>query len=295
MLLRARARERVLSREQAVAEHSDLLGTHFDRLRHHGDPSPRRPCPRAHGLRFVPGPSDRLRDSGVLGPDPVGEVELLEHVAVARRREDDVERLDAVALVDRHHPQLEPGDRDLVLASQEMEPVGLEAEELVQLVELPLMECQVLLERRESRGDVSDLPVEAPDVVRDRVDLRAEDLLARTGFCDPLMEVREPLVDLLLPIGGTGSDGGYGSGICGGAGGSVSPGGGYGSGICGGAGGSSSPGGGYGSGMSGWVGGSIAMLNYLLARIRSVETSARGSSARSASAAWRRRGPTIAR
>src|SRR6266536_871770 len=91
-----------------------------------------------------------------------------------------------------------------------MEPVVLEAEELVKLVELPLMECQVLLERRESRGDVSDLPVEAPDVVRDRVDLSAEDLLARAGFCEPLMEVREPLVDLLLPIGGTGSERGRG-------------------------------------------------------------------------------------
>lgn len=88
-----------------------------------------------------------------------------------------------------------------------------------------------------------------------------------------------------LLYGASGSEGGYGSGISGGAGGSVSPGGGYGSGISGRAGGSSSPGGGYGSGMSGWVGGSIAMLSYLLARIRSAETCARGSSARSASAA----------
>ena len=73
----------------------------------------------------------------------------------------------------------------------------------------------------------------------------------------------------------SGGPGGYGSGICGGAGGVVSPGGGYGSGMSGGDGGSSSPGGGYGSGMSGCVGGSRLRMRLLSG----------GSSARSASAA----------
>ena len=50
---------------------------------------------------------------------------------------------------------------------EEVQPFGLEVEELVELVEAALMQREIALENVELLGDVPDLPFERADLGRD--------------------------------------------------------------------------------------------------------------------------------
>ena len=64
--------------------------------------------------------------------------------------------------------------RDVVLALEEVELLGLEAEEPEDAVQLLLLEPQVALERVELDGDAADLVLERADLGLDRPDLGAQ-------------------------------------------------------------------------------------------------------------------------
>src|SRR5205823_14345645 len=92
----------------------------------------------------------RARDLGgdlpVLLADPGHVLRLREGLLDRGRAEHHVERRDVSRLEDRDEALVQPVDGQLVLPLQELEPRGLETEELVQLAEALLAERQVLLE-----------------------------------------------------------------------------------------------------------------------------------------------------
>ena len=65
----------------------------------------------------------------------------------------------------------EVSESDVVLGAEERKPLALELVQLLDRVELALVERKVLLEDRETRGDVADLSLERLDSLGDRGDL----------------------------------------------------------------------------------------------------------------------------
>src|SRR6185437_9136245 len=78
-----------------------------------------------------------------------------------------------------------------VLPVEEIQPFGLEVEELVELVETALVEREIALENVELLRDVPDLPLERADLGRDPGNLGREPRFLRAGRCEPCLDVAE--------------------------------------------------------------------------------------------------------
>ena len=89
-----------------------------------------------------------------------------------------------------------------MLVLEEDELAGLQLVELVQAVELPLVECEHVLELVEPRGGGVDVVLERIDLVADDLDLRAEHALPLARRLDLFLECVDPAVDDLFLVGG---------------------------------------------------------------------------------------------
>ena len=74
---------------------------------------------------------------------------------------------------------------------EEVQPFGLEVEELVELVETALVQREIALENVELLRDVPDLPLERADLGRDPGDLGREARFLRAGGREPCLNVAE--------------------------------------------------------------------------------------------------------
>ena len=74
---------------------------------------------------------------------------------------------------------------------EEVQPFGLEVEELVELVEAALVQREIALENVELLRDVPDLPFERADLGRDPGDLGREARFLRAGGREPCLDVAE--------------------------------------------------------------------------------------------------------
>ena len=204
VLLAAHRRELALIPGEPIANPSLLCRPGRDeprRLGHlvAGDPRrvPRLPHLDLRGL-------DLGRDPLVLAADVVQELELVEHVSEARRFEYDRQRLGGLGGVDLDEPPVEPLRRSLVLALEVEQPARLEAEELVQLIQLPLVEREHVLEPVEPCGGGVDIALQSADLPRHDLDLRAEDAFPLARTRDLPLEPVDPRVERLLALAETG-------------------------------------------------------------------------------------------
>ena len=109
-----------------------------------------------------------------------------------------VDRARIVLLVDLDEPDVQPLHGERVLVLQVVEALRLQAEELVQLVEPPLPELEIGLERRETARDVADATLQRVDLPRERTDLRVERGGAALGRGDLALQGAELRVDARL-------------------------------------------------------------------------------------------------
>src|SRR3954467_9247547 len=82
-------------------------------------------------------------------------------------------------LVHVDHAQVQLAHDLRVLTSQEVQPLGLEVEELVELVEPTLVQSEIAFEDRELLRDVADLALERTDLRGDIRDLGGEPCFLR--------------------------------------------------------------------------------------------------------------------
>ena len=97
--------------------------------------------------------------------------ELVDHVGKAPRSEEHVDGRRLVLLVDLDEPEVEPLDGESVLVPEVAEADRLQLVELVQLVEAPLVQREVRLERSKLCGHVADAVLERVDLRRQAADL----------------------------------------------------------------------------------------------------------------------------
>ena len=95
------------------------------------------------------------------------------------RREHDVERARRLGLVDRDQAAVEALARRAVLLAQELEPLALQAEELLQPREPDLVQVEVAREHVVAQRDVADLRLERADARGHLVDLLRQARLLR--------------------------------------------------------------------------------------------------------------------
>jgi len=146
---------------------------------------------------------DLSGDERVLLPEPLREFDLVDELAEARGREDDVERVRAPLFVDAHDPHFQAVNGEPVRAAHEPQTLPLQLVERIQLVEPLLMEREILLERRKPGGEVADLLLEVANAAADGLDLVAQRPLPLARLGDAVAEVGQLGVDLLLPLTGT--------------------------------------------------------------------------------------------
>ena len=141
----------------------------------------------ARNVDVVPRRRDQRSDALVLACDRVEIVQPVEDVLERARLQDHLDHRRILRLVDVDHAQVELPHHLGVLTAEEVQPLRLEVEELVQPIEPALMQRKILLEGRELLRDVADPALERPDLHRDVRDLRSETgfLLTRGGEASP--------------------------------------------------------------------------------------------------------------
>src|SRR5207247_1794558 len=110
----------------------------------------------------------------VRGADCVEVVQLLEQVGEAARLQEDVKLGRVRGLVELDEPSLEAIERDLVIASEPVQVLGLLLVLRDELSEPSSMRRQVALERSELRAERSDLALERVDLRRSAGDVGGE-------------------------------------------------------------------------------------------------------------------------
>ena len=90
--------------------------------------------------------------------------DLVEHVAHARRGEHHVDLVHAGRLVGLDQPALEPPERDVVRASQQIQLARLQDEQLVERVEPALVHGQLRLENVQLRLRLRDVALQEPNL-----------------------------------------------------------------------------------------------------------------------------------
>jgi hypothetical protein len=171
LLRAALAGEVVAAREQLVARVALLLRAHRDHLRLRMDT-----C--SHDLRLLACLVHRVaRDAHprgdvlVLLRDRVEVVDAVERILERVRLDDHLHQRRIVRLVQVDHPQVELVQRGRVGARQEVEPLGLERVQRVELVEPPLVQLEITLEQPQLLRDVAHPCLEVADVAREPADL----------------------------------------------------------------------------------------------------------------------------
>jgi hypothetical protein len=139
-----------------------------------------------------------IRDLPVLLSDLVHVLDVAEHGAHARRRENDVEHVDARRLVRVDHAALESRERNAVVAAELHELARLLREHCRHAVEPPLRRSQLTLERVQSILRTRDVVSERGDLRVDNGDLLREDALLRLRVRDLRVERGDAVVDLAL-------------------------------------------------------------------------------------------------
>ena len=164
----------MLGDEQLILHLALLLGANRDDLRLRRDD-------RAHLLRVL---TCRVhvvarglhsgRDSLVLRGNRLEVVQRVDRFLDGARVENDFGDRRVRGFVQLDDPSVELAHRGRVLMLEEVQPLRLEAEQVVQPREALLVELEVVLEDREPLGHVADLTFERPDLRRDVGDLRVQ-------------------------------------------------------------------------------------------------------------------------
>ena len=184
-LAAAPVRETPLAREQLTAGVLLLLRAHRDHLRLGVHASSHRLRALSRDVNLVACIRHRRGDVLVLARDRLEVVNLVERVLQRRGRENHVDERRVARLVDVDHAEVQLTDDACVLTSQEPEPLRLEGEEGVELVEPALVELEILSQHREPSRHVADLAFERPDLRGDAGDLRRQPRLFRPRRRDP--------------------------------------------------------------------------------------------------------------
>src|SRR6266540_373780 len=191
LLLASLVRERVLACQQLVTDTPLLLGAHGDDLRLRVDAGANDLRPLAGDFHLVSRSAYSSRDVLVLFRDRLQIVDSVERVLERVGFEDHLDERRVLRLVDVDHPQVQLVNDRCVFLAEEVQPFGLELEQLVEAIEPALVQREVLLQGRKLLRDVHDLPLQRPDVRRDARALRRQTRLLRARGCDARLEVAD--------------------------------------------------------------------------------------------------------